>query len=42
MKSKANKGKPAKGNAIPDSKPENSYKKGAKAAIKARKADKRK
>lgn len=33
---------PQKGNAIPDSKPENSYRKAAKAAIKERAAGKRK
>lgn len=34
-------GKPAKGKVIPDSKPENSYKKVAKAGIKARMAGKK-
>lgn len=32
---------PPKGNAIPDSKPENSYKKVAKASVKARRAGKK-
>jgi hypothetical protein len=40
MKAK-NKGKPAKGNAIPDSKPINSYKKAAKLGVKSRVAGKK-